>query len=124
MTKTITMNSTEAIATDKGPLILKSGETYDVEDWIANSFIGRGFAFISVPPSVINDEIKFDGLNVANLRQLAKEAAVPGYKKMHREQLISALEIHRNSIKANPPKQPFEAIHLTKGITAPEFKAS
>ena len=114
------MLSTEGVQTIKGVKVFEKGKSYTEEDWIAASLVGRGFATLDNPPALADDSVKFDGLNVANLREMAKLAHVPNYKKMSRDELIAALEL--NKLKGSThPAEPVERLDITKGIAPPEF---
>jgi hypothetical protein len=122
--KSIIMTKSESMLTAKGNLEFKIGQQYSVDDWIADSLAGRGYAtLISSASSVAEDEIRYENLNVANLREMARQVAIPGYKKMHKEELIQALYDSRKRIIANPPPAPIEMLDITSGIKSPEFNA-
>lgn len=98
--KTFTMLKTEAIRTNKGSVTYTVGQMYTDEDWVAASFAGRGLAIINTTPVLeVSDDVNLDGLNVMNLREMAKEVGVPGYKKMSKELLVSALKARRDLLQ-------------------------
>ena len=118
----ITMLKTESLSTSTGPVTYKIGETYFVEPWIASSLLGRGFARMTdAAPSIVSDELNYDGLNVANLRELAKQYSIPGYKKMHRTELINILKEHRAQ-RLVPLPPPLEILDNSAALNAPVFK--
>lgn len=113
--KQIKMLATENVATSVGPKSFFEGAEYTVEDWIAATLLGRGLAQ-ECGKEVKVEELDLEGLNVAELKTLARQAGIKGYNSMKKDQLIEALSPVR------PPKEPFEAYDLTGGVTPPEFK--
>ena len=130
--KTVLMNSTEQMATSKGPQTLQKGKTYPVEDWIADSMIGRGFASLVVETEVSGEigvvaaAFTLDDLlekNVAELRDLAKAHGIEGWKTLKKAELLDALgALAVSPVPDAPPPTPFEPFAITGGETPPEFK--
>lgn len=120
--KKIFVLSSQSVLTSKGAVNFLEGQSYQVDDWIANSLAGRGYARLEDGgPAVTDDSVKFENLNVANLRELAKQAGIPGYKKMSKELLIQALYDSRRRVIAEPPAEAFTVLPNTK-VSVPEFK--
>jgi hypothetical protein len=145
--KYVVMTKTETIATAKGPMVLpKDGKPKLVKDWIAASLMGRGYAIetdadgnpvaeLAAEPTAgesvtaetveagnaapQGEVVALDSLNIAELRDLAKQRNIPDYKKLKKAELLDALKA---SIAA-PPASSFEPISTTGGKTPPVFKA-
>lgn len=111
--KNIVMLKTESVATAIGPATYKQGEAYLVEDWIANSLVGRGFAVIDQEkPEPMADDLS--SMNIGQLRELAKTRNIANYRSMKKEELLARLNVQ-------PPKSPDEVIDITGGKTPPTF---
>ncbi|MGW8177397.1 MAG: Rho termination factor N-terminal domain-containing protein [bacterium] len=106
--KHIKMISTEFVQTNRGAMKFTTGQDYLVEDWIASSLIGRGLAEELIPPTPPEEpkEIDYASMTVKELRIHAEKAGVPGFKKLKKDDLTSALE------PLKPPPTPFEEIKL------------
>lgn len=131
--KYVVMTKTETVATDKGPMVLpKDGKPKLVEDWIAASLMGRGYAFETdadgnpVAEIVVTSSdpelpapVDLDTLNIVELREIAARRNIPDYKKLKKADLLAALK----ASLAGPPPTPFEKISMTGDKQAPEFKA-
>lgn len=132
--KTILMKDSETVATNKGPVVFKRGETYTVEDWIATSLVGRDMASMvmgessAVPSSELQGVVKSIGdlgeKNISELRDLAQNLGIADWKTMKKGDLKVAIEGKSAEILSTPmsPTSSFEPIDLTKGITPPESK--
>jgi len=91
---TIIMDKDEIINTTKGPIRLQAGQTPEVETWMANSLVGRGYAHFPAEVEVkqltpLPDNLA--SLTVAELRKLASERGVEGYNLLRKDQLLEAL---------------------------------
>ena len=92
--KKIMMIESESVATSVGAKQFVKGQQYTVEDWVANSLMGRGLATLVKEPTL------------KELRAIAKEKGVVGYNKLSKGELLAAIE------STEPPKEPFEPLPL------------
>src|SRR5688572_28948637 len=99
--KYIVMLKNETMATDKGPMTLpKDGKPKLVEDWIADSIVGRGYAYetdengtpVAPPPPQAEvqpeEPVDLTKLNIAELRDLAKSQGIENWKTARKKDLL------------------------------------
>ncbi len=116
---TVKMLKTEPVATDKGVLTLEAGKVYNLENWIASSVCGRGLATL-VEEHTAPIYTQLSELNIGQLRELARDRGIEGYRKLNREDLLTA--IGALEIVAGQPKESFEKLDTTGGQAPPVFK--
>lgn len=128
---TITMKETEAVATNRGPVVYKRGETYDVEEWIANSLMGRGRAELSEnqnatspsPEAVVFDLELLPKMNIGELRDLAQRFGIENWETLKKEPLKNAVTdyVLKARSETKEPVNSFEPIDMKSGKQPPEF---
>lgn len=128
----ITMLETEQVATNRGPVTYKRGETYEVEKWIADSLVGRGRAVFTdaqpvdmTPVAVVFDLALLETMNVAELRDQAQAFGLEGAKTLKKEALKSVITDYVVKVRgdAKEPPQSFQSVDVTEGKKPPEFVA-
>lgn len=130
---TITMNDTESVATNRGPVVYKRGETYEVEAWIANSLVGRGRAILidqqnatlPSPQAQVFDLESLPAMNIGELRDQAKNFHIDGWDTLKKEALKKAITeyVLKARTETKEPISSFEPINVMGGKQPPEFKA-
>jgi len=129
---TIKMNETESMATSRGPVLYKRGETYSVEQWIASSLIGRGMA-VQVsedttspsPEALVFDLDSIPKMNIGELRDAAQRFGIEEWESLKKEPLKIAITEYVLKVRAETkqPADSFEPINVTDGKQPPEFTA-
>lgn len=128
--KKIKMLKTEFVATAQGSRLYAAGTTYEVDDWIANSLVGRGYASLvesesqSITIVAERSTYDFDSLDIAQLRKLAQKEGIPNFRKLTRQALIDALSPIFNQPVLSPPVDSFQSLNLTGSKKPPEFRSS
>lgn len=129
---TIKMNDTESMATSRGPVLYKRGETYDVEQWIASSLIGRGMA-VQVseaatspsPEALVLDLDEIAKMNIGELRDAAHGFGIEGWESLKKEPLKTVITEYVLKVRGETkqPADSFEPINVSGGVQPPEFNA-
>lgn len=129
--ETIKMFRTESIATAQGSRLFLIGSTYEVDDWIARSLVGRGYASLVDAGSPASGDVvveksayDFDSLTIGQLRDLAKKEGVPAFRKLSRQELIDQLSPILNPPALSPLSNSFQSLNLTGAKHPPEFRSS
>ena len=100
----------ESVATAKGPQALEKGQVYELENWMADSIVGRGYGTIiegTITQSA-SQSLNMKDANIGQLRELGRQYNIPDYRTLSKSELTKALE--GVAISAPPPPEPFEPL--------------
>lgn len=105
--KKVKMLESTQVQTSKGPVNYGKGEVHEVEDWISDSLQGRLMAELveeKIAESLSMEQL--ETMTVKDLRVLGRDAKVPDYNSMKKDDLVAALA------PVEQPYAPFEEIPL------------
>lgn len=91
--KQIKILKSDIVGTIKGPFRVEVGQEISVDDEIAASLVGRGYAaYLNDEPNIKEgvEGIDYSSLKVAELRELATQAGID-HQGMNKTELVEAL---------------------------------